>query len=228
MPLEIILANNDRGYVTRQLYPTPNEAIGGYTFEIRGHTPAPTPTDGYYVAASVDVESTHGAAITRMVIEPSAFIQEGDLRRPRTDAEKHLSPVNSSVLGLIKFTDIINRLAEVEEEYADRVKEIPGMETAANERLENLRRRGPRRNDAQYARHAEQALDAMSKGRGYQRRLKQLYPADWYINDESLKQRIRRLRENEWLAPPRYPLPGIALIEWRNEHGHDHWQKETE
>jgi hypothetical protein len=128
---------------------------------------------------------------------------------------------------LVKFTEIYSRIDEIEKEYAKASAEFRAAREAAEERLRHLRKRRPRtQHDAEYARHAEQALDSMSQGHRYQTRLRDLYVQDWSLSGDGIKKRISRLRKSGWLHRD-YGKPGPTLIEWREEHGHDHWQKEN-
>jgi hypothetical protein len=221
MPLEIIPNDSDRGFATVPVYPV----SGSRTYIIHGHTPAPTPTDGFHVTATVDIDAVDGAVVTRLVIEPSTTIQEGGRHRPREREEKRLSPVNTATLTRIKFTDIINRIAEVEMSYAQAVADVPAVSDAIEERIADLRKRGPRKDQREHARWARQALASMRQGRGYQARLEDLYPRDWTMTRDGIKKRISRLRADGWLHTE-YGRSGPVLDQWRSEHPNDHSYEE--
>jgi hypothetical protein len=238
MPLDIVPAGNERGFRTISEIPITNTQTGGYTYRIHGHTPKPTPTDGYHITATIDLDAHGGAVVTKLVIEPSSVIREGDSHRPRQPDELRQTPVTTTALGLVKFTEIFSRIEELETKLLKALaEERPELQAAGvqfetaraavEERLRRLSRRGPRSsNDAKHARHAEQVLDSMSQGHRYQPRLRELYPQDWTLSDDGIKKRIRRLRDNGWLHRD-YGKPGPTLTEWRDEHGPDRWAKEN-
>jgi hypothetical protein len=227
MPLEIDPDNSKRGYHTIQHNPIPNPHTGGWTFTMFGHTPQPTVTDGYQATAVVELGTDHGAVVTRLVIEPSRLIHQGDdTHRLRLPDELPLAPVNSSTLSLIKFTEIANRIAEIEERYALFLEDaLPTAGQEALDRATSVHKRGPKKNLEAHAKYAEQVLDSMRQGRGYQKRLAELYPTDW-AGIEATRKRISRLRQDGWLRSS-WATPGPQLLAYREEHGPDHWQKEN-
>jgi hypothetical protein len=220
MPFEIHPDDSDRGFYVKQINRERNRETGTYTFTVHGYTPAPTPTDGYHITATVELGAEGGPAVTRLLIEPSDTILEADRHRMRQPDENHLSPVNTSVLTLIKFTAIINRIAEVEEIYAEAIAADPKATAAERELLANLKRRQPRRDDAKHARHAEEALAAIGDGRDFNSRLKH----QWMLSPDGVKKRISRLRERKWLTGR---AAGPALTAWRNQQAFKNTQEEN-
>ena len=211
MPFKIVPDDSERGYRTTQLIPTVDPVTGATTFEMHAYSPSPTVEDGYHVTAIVEVDPV-GAAVTRIEVEPSPTILEDGRHRPRRPDEARRSPVNSSTLSLLKFTDMLNRIAEVEQMYADF---LSGSchQAGVVERLAQLKRRRPRKDPATASRHAEEALASMHEGRGYLERLLD----QWGIGLEGVKKRISRLRADGWLAKD-YGKAGETLIAWRTEH----------
>ena len=225
VPFEIVPDDSDRGFAALPTYPTKDRARGVDYYPLHAYSPAPTPEDGYHVATIVEIDPTEGAAITRLVIEPSPTIFKDGRHRPRRKDEQRLSPVNSSALTLIRFTDILNRIAQIEDVYVEAASDLPDITSDSLAMIDGLKKRGPTKQPARAARHAEQALDAMHKGRGYLRRLPAIYPEDWTISSDGVKKRIGRLRADGWLHRE-YGREGPVLDAWRRDHGSDHWTRE--
>ncbi len=221
MPFKLIPHDNERGFRTVAVYPNQDQETGHYVFEMHGYTPAPTLKDGYHMTATIELDDDRGAAVTRLVIEPSSTIQqEDDTHRAREPNEMRLSPVNTTVLGLIKFTEIVNRIAEIEENYGAKIAPIRSGEGAlAKLRSTNLKKRGPRKDLAKDANRAEQVLRSMQQGRGYQERLVRL-DEDWFVGIDAVKKRIKFLRRDGWLHAD-YGRPGPTLVSWRRNQDTD-------
>jgi hypothetical protein len=228
LPFEILPDDSERGYRPIAIYPKQDQETGRYVFEMHGYTPTPTVTDGYHVTATIELDDNRGAAVTRLVIEPSSIIQrEDDTHRVRERDEMRLSPVNTTTLGLIKFTEIVNRIAEIEQEYGTLVAPIESGEGAlAKLRATNLKKRGPRKDLSRDAKRAEQVLRSMHQGRGYQARLVWL-DEDWFVGIDAVKKRIRFLRRDGWLHTD-YGKPGSVLVRYRKDHDSDHSNKEED
>ena len=211
MPLEIVPDDTEQGYSTVQLNPETDPKTGTTTYTVNGYSRDPTVEDGYRVSVTIELDPTGGPAVTRLVIEPSRTVTDADdVHRPREPHEKRLSPVNSSVLSLVKFTEILNRLIEVEQGFAEFMAEKPERRKEIQQRLDRMRQRRPRKDPAKAAEHAEDVLAAMRSGRGYQARLKD----EWSIGLEGVKKRVSRLRQDGWLHTD-YSRPGKTLVAWR-------------
>lgn len=223
MPLEIVPDDSERGFATVPVYPV----FGSRRYIIHGHTPAPKLTDGYHVTATVDIDALAGAAITRLVVEPSTTVLEGGRHRHREPEENRLSPVNTSTLARIRFTDILNRIADIEMRYELATADIPQISKATGKLIADLNKRGPREDERKHALWAQQALNAMKQGRGYQARLYDLHPGNWSISRDGVKKRISRLREDGWLHTE-YGRAGPTLVQWRIEHPNDNSGEEDQ
>lgn len=210
VPFEIVPDDNERGYSLVQLNPEKDPATGSTTFVLHGNSPAPTIDDGYRVAATVEVDQEGGATVTRLEFVPSPTILDEGVRRPRTAEERRLAPINSYVVSLVKFTEILHCIVEVERGYAESLAELPERQAEIQLRLDRLRQRRPKKDPAGAAKHAEEALAVMFAGRGYQARLRE----DWGIGIEGVKKRISRLRADGWLHRE-YGRPGETLVAWR-------------
>jgi hypothetical protein len=223
VPFEIVPDDSDGGYRAVQLNPVFDPTTRTTTFVMKGYSPNPTVEDGYHLTATVEVGPTGGAAVIRLEIEPSRTIAEKeDVHRPRLTEEKRLSPINSSTLALLRFTEILNRIVEIESTLSGFLADSPVRQVEIQQRMERLRERRPRKDPATAAEHAEQALAAMQDGRGYQARLSD----EWGIGVEGVKKRISRLRADDWLHGD-YGKPGDRLTKWRDEqHGANSTTKE--
>lgn len=218
LPFELVPDDSDRGYRLVQHNPLTDPETGITTYEMHGYSLRATTTDGYHVTVILELDPAEGTAVTRLTIKPSRFVEEGDRYRPREPDEVRKSPINTSVLKLISFTDIVNRIVDVENLYARATVEIPEVSGAATDRAQDLKKRGPRRDNKKHARQAEQVLNSMRQGRGYQTRLGD----EWIAGRNTVKKRISQLRERGWLTGR---APGLLLETWRNEHGPNHWKE---
>jgi hypothetical protein len=228
LPLELTPDNSERGYSVVPIYPKKDQRTRAYVFEMHGYTPVPTLTDGYHITATIELDADRGAAVTRLLIEPSVTIQqEDDVHRKREPNERRLSPINTSTLGLIKFTDVVNRIAEIEEGYGARI--TPAHTEAAEmatQRAVDIKKRGGRKIAAKDAKRAEQVLHSMRQGRGYQARLVG-HDQDWFVGIDAVKKRIKFLRRDGWLHTD-YGKPGPALVRYRKDHDSDHSDTEED
>jgi lysophospholipase L1-like esterase len=153
-------------------------------------------------------------------LHPSETVFEGGPERDRTPVEETLSPIDSAAWSLIRISDLKRAIAAID---ADVVSLAPRLKEEVEElsRLAN-RRRSPNV-EARQARRAEQVLQAMaaSDGVAYRGLLPEMFPDpdDWGgCTNETIKQRVRRLRKDGWLPPPdQYGRPGPRLIAWREE-----------
>ena len=210
MPLEIEPDDSERGFRTHPVIPVRNPKTGITTFPMHAYSKRPTAQDGYHVTATVTVGPAGGAVITRLEIEPSRSILERGRHRPRRPEEERLSPINSTTLSLLKFTQLLNRIVEIESTLSEKLADSPAHQAEIQERIERLRERRPRKDPATAAEYAEQALAAMQDGRGYQARLSD----EWGIGIEAVKKRVSRLRADKWLHRD-YGKPGDTLSIWR-------------
>jgi hypothetical protein len=221
MPFKIVPNDSERGYRLVQVNPQRDSETGRLSFTMHGYTPTPKTSDGYHAIVKIDLDADGRAVVTRLVIEPSETVQRADgSHRLREADERLLSPINSTTLGLVRFTEIVNRIAEVEEDYAGVVaSELPEAGETISQSAKNLKKRGRRKDLAKDARHAEQVLNSMREGRGYLARLKDI-DGDWTVSDEGIKKRVSRLRKDGWLHAD-YGKPGPTLVSWRKNHGTD-------
>lgn len=202
--------NDERGYDERQLFPATDPETGTTEFTVNGYSPYPTVEDGYHATATLEVGLEGGAAVTRLVVEPSSYVMDGAASRDREVHEMRSSPVNSSVMSRVKFTEILTSVFEEEHRYSEALAGLPEKQREIQQRLDRMRRRSPRRDPVIAAQQTEDVLAAMREGRGYQSRLS----GEWGIGVDAVKKRVERLRKDGWLRQE-YGRPGETLIAWR-------------
>lgn len=165
---------------------------------VSGLTPRPTVEDGWYVECSI-VPTEDGLTIRSMEIRPSEDVWVDGVNRKRTKAEFDID-INSSVLKLVNFREIreaFRREVDYQVHYAATTG-LPWQEeweqvavTASKE----VRTRTVNTPANLYV-FAQDVLEEAGKGKGMRQRLSDR----WFVQTETVKSRLRLLREKGWIA----------------------------
>lgn len=187
---------------------------------LHGFTPYPTVPDGYEATVSLRLLPSGGIRIVSIELRASQRVIEGGILRARQPAEESLSPIDSAAWSLIRISDIKKAIATIDDDVA---AVAPRLREEVDMFMRLAGRRRSLKIEERQARWAEQVLQAMASGEGvaYRALLPGMFVEDWaHCADETIKQRVRRLRKDGWLAPSdQYGRPGPRLIAWREQHG---------
>ena len=165
---------------------------------VRGMTPTPTVTDGWWVRGQV-VPTSEGLTIRKISIEPSRMVWQKGVERVRADDEYDVD-IDSEVMKLIDLTAIrseyrrsMHAILELAEFMDD--AELIRWKGVRNMALKKRRKRSVNNPESMYC-SSQDVLDEAENGRGMRRRLGDR----WGIAEETVKSRMHQLRIEEWIV----------------------------